>query len=161
MERNIRRNNNKFFKVALLNNLSGRTLMRTDAISQSTNKGRHVTSHRELIVLENGGILIDNPDMREVGIVDTAFGLETTFDIIFRISKKCKFKDCTHTRETGCSVLEAIEKGEINKNSYENYLKIEKGKTHFESSVVERRKKNKDFGKMVKNIKKDISKNKY
>ena len=61
-------------KSTLLNNLSGKTIMRTDAISQSTNKGRHVTSHRELIVLENGGILIDNPGMREVGIADTAMG---------------------------------------------------------------------------------------
>jgi len=148
-------------KSTLLNNLSGRTIMRTDEISQSTSKGRHITSHRELIVLENGGILIDNPGMREVGIVDTAFGLESTFDMIFNLSQNCKFKDCTHTSETGCSVLEAVEKGEIDRNSYENYLKMEKEKTHFELSVVERRKKDKDFGKMVKNFKKDRSKNKY
>ena len=56
--------------------------MRTDTISQSTNKGRHVTSHRELIILENGGILIDNPGMREVGIADSTDGLEITFDMI-------------------------------------------------------------------------------
>jgi ribosome biogenesis GTPase len=148
-------------KSTLLNNLSARHIMRTDAISQSTNKGRHVTSHRELIVLENGGILVDNPGMREVGIVDIACGLETTFDMIFSHSENCKFKDCTHTNETGCSVLEAIEKGEIDKSSYENYLKMEKERTHFESSVVERRKKDKDFGKMVKNYKKDMNKNKY
>jgi ribosome biogenesis GTPase len=148
-------------KSTLLNNLYGRTIMRTDAISQSTNKGRHVTSHRELVVLENGGILIDNPGMREVGIVDTASGLETTFDIIFGLSQNCKFKDCTHTHETGCSVLEAVEKGVIDKSSYENYLKMEREKSHFESSVVERRKKDKDFGKMVKNFKKDMNKNKY
>lgn len=148
-------------KSTLLNNLSGRTIMRTDAISQSTSKGRHVTSHRELIVLENGGILIDNPGMREVGIVDSGYGLETTFDIIFSISKNCKFKDCTHTNETGCSILEAVEKGDIDKSSYGNYLKMEKEKTHFESSIVERRKKDKDFGKIIKNYKKDTSKNKY
>jgi ribosome biogenesis GTPase / thiamine phosphate phosphatase len=144
-------------KSTLLNNLSGRNVMRTDAISQSTGKGRHVTSHRELIVLENGGILVDNPGMREVGIVDTAFGLETTFDIIFRLSENCKFKDCKHTNGTGRSILEAVEKGEIDKASYENFLKMEKEKTHFESSVVERRKKDKDFGKMIKNYKKDKS----
>jgi len=147
-------------KSTLLNNLSGRSIMKTDAISQSTNKGRHVTSHRELIVLENGGILVDNPGMREVGIVDTAYGMETTFDLIFSLSGRCKFKDCTHTNEIGCSVLEALEKGEINKSSYDNYLKIEKEKMHFESSVVERRKKDKDFGKMLKNYKKDMGKNK-
>jgi ribosome biogenesis GTPase len=148
-------------KSSLLNNLSGRTIMRTDAISQSTSKGKHVTSHRELIVLENGGILVDNPGMREVGIVDTANGLETTFDIIFSLSKNCKFKDCTHTNEIGCSILEAVETGVIDNSSYENYLKMEKEKSHFESSVVEKRKKDKDFGKMVKNYKKDMGKNKY
>ncbi|MFA5972339.1 MAG: ribosome small subunit-dependent GTPase A [Lentimicrobiaceae bacterium] len=147
-------------KSTLLNNLSGRPIMRTDTISQSTNKGRHITSYRELVVLGNGGILIDNPGMREVGIVDTANGLETTFDIIYRLSRNCKFKDCTHTNEIGCSVLEAVEKGVIDKRSYENYLKMEREKSHFESSVVKRRKKDKDFGKMVKNYKKDIRKNK-
>jgi len=148
-------------KSTLLNNLSGRTIMRTYAISKSTNKGRHVTTHRELIVLDNGGILVDNPGMREVGIVDTAQGLETTFDRIVGFSQNCKFKDCTHTNETGCSVLEAIEKGEIDKSSYENYLKMEREKVLFESSVAERRKKDKDFGKMVKNYKKDMNKKTY
>lgn len=147
-------------KSTLLNNLSGRNLMRTATISQSTNKGRHVTSHRELIVLENGGILIDNPGMREVGIADTSIGLETTFDDIIRLSHKCKFKDCTHTNEIGCSVLEAIEKGEIDKNSYENYLRLEREKAYFESTSAERRKKDKDFGKMVKNYKKAINRKK-
>jgi ribosome biogenesis GTPase / thiamine phosphate phosphatase len=145
-------------KSTLLNNLSGRNLMKTDSISESTNKGRHVTSHRELIVLENGGILIDNPGMREVGIVDNTNGLESTFGIIISLSKNCKFTDCTHTTEIGCSVLEALEKGEIEKKSYENYLKMEREKSHFESSLIEKRKKDKDFGKMVKNFKKDINK---
>ncbi len=147
-------------KSTLLNNLSGKSIMRTDTISQSTNKGRHVTSHRELIILENGGILIDNPGMREVGIADSTSGLEITFDLIIRHSQNCKFKDCTHTNEKGCSVIEAVEKGEIDSASYENYLNMEREKAHFESSVVERRKKDKDFGKMIKNYKKDMNKNK-
>lgn len=147
-------------KSTLLNNLSGRNLMKTDLISQSTNKGRHITSHRELIVLENGGILVDNPGMREVGIADTASGLETTFDKIISLSHTCKFKDCTHTTEIGCSVLEAVEKGELETSTYVNYLRLEREKAHFESSVEERRMKDKEFGKMIKNYKKDISKNK-
>ena len=73
-------------KSTLLNNLSGRSIMRTDAISRSTSKGRHVTSHRELVVLESGGILIDNPGMREVGIADTSGGLETTFESIEQVA---------------------------------------------------------------------------
>lgn len=148
-------------KSTLLNNLSGATLMKTDTISKSTNKGRHITSHRELIVLENGGILIDNPGMREVGIADTAIGLETTFDRIISLSQKCKFKDCTHTNEIGCAVLDAVEKGEIDKKFYENYLKMEREKAHFESTIEERRKKDKEFGKMIKNYKKDTRNNKF
>lgn len=148
-------------KSTLLNNLSGRTLMRTDSISLSTNKGRHITSHRELIVLESGGILIDNPGMREVGITDTTSGLETTFDKIISFSQNCKFKDCTHTIEMGCSVLEAVEKGKIDKKSYENYLKMEREKAHFESTIEEKRKKDKEFGKVIKNYKKDMKKNKF
>ncbi len=148
-------------KSTLLNNLSGKTLMRTDTISQSTNRGRHVTSHRELIVLDNGGILVDNPGMREVGIADTSSGLETTFDVIIRFSLNCKFKDCTHTNEIGCSVIEAVEKGEIDKKSYENYLKMEREKAHFESTIEEKRKKDKEFAKLIKNYKKDMKKDKF
>ncbi len=148
-------------KSTLLNNLSGKSLMRTDKISQSTNKGRHVTSHRELIVLENGGILVDNPGMREVGIADLTSGLEITFEQIVRLSRNCKFKDCAHTNEIGCSVLEAVEKGEMDITTYENYLKMEREKAHFESTIVEKRKKDKEFGKIIKNFKKDKSKNNY
>ncbi len=148
-------------KSTLVNNLSGRDLMRTEIISLSTNKGRHVTSHRELIILENGGILIDNPGMREVGITDAASGLETTFDMIISLSQNCRFGDCTHTNEIGCSVIEAVEKGELDKNSYENYLKIEREKAHFSSTVAERRKNEKIFGKLMKNYKKNMNKNMY
>jgi len=148
-------------KSTLLNNLSGRLVMKTDAISQSTQRGRHITSCRELIVLDSGGILIDNPGMREVGIADSENGLEITFDEILRLSKSCKFKDCTHISEIGCSVIEAVERGEIDRASYENYLKMEREKTHFESTVSERRKKDKEFGKMMKNYKKDTRKNQH
>lgn len=147
-------------KSTLLNNLSGKTIMRTDTISQSTNKGKHVTTHRELIVLENGGILIDNPGMREVGIADLTSGLETTFDKILQLSQSCKFKDCSHTNEPGCAVLDAVEKGDIDRASYENYIKMKREKAYFESTVAERRKKDKEFGKLIKNYKKNI-KNKY
>lgn len=145
-------------KSTLLNNLSGKTIMKTDLISQSTNKGKHVTSHRELIILENGGILIDNPGMREVGIADTSSGLEITFDRIVSLSENCRFKDCTHITEIGCCVVEAVEKGEIDHTSYENYLKMEREKAFFELSLEEKRKKDKMFGKMLKNYKKDINK---
>lgn len=148
-------------KSTLVNKLSGKQMMKTNTISSSTNKGRHVTSHRELLVLENGGILIDNPGMREVGIADSTDGLEITFEKIIELSKNCKFNDCTHTTEIDCSVLAAVESGEIDKSSYENYLKMEREKEHFESTVAEKRKKDRDFGKMLKNYKKNKNLKKY
>ncbi len=148
-------------KSTLINNISGKSLMETDSISLSTNKGKHVTSHRELVILENGGILIDNPGMREVGIADASDGLEITFETIIELSRKCKFMDCTHIHESGCAIIEAIELGELDQASYDNYQRMEREKNHYDSTVAEKRKKDKDFGKMVKNYKKDRRQNKY
>ncbi|NUN08964.1 MAG: ribosome small subunit-dependent GTPase A [Ignavibacteriaceae bacterium] len=147
-------------KSSMINNLSGRNVMKTDEISWSTNKGKHVTTHRELVLLESGGILIDNPGMREVGIADTTNGLEKTFDKIIALSEGCKYKDCTHIHESGCAVLEAIESGEIDKHSYENYLKMHKEKAYFESTQAERKKKEKQMGKLLKNYNKEFRKDK-
>jgi len=148
-------------KSTLLNNLSGKEQMKTNTISESTNRGRHVTSHRELLVLESGGIIIDNPGIREVGIADAESGIENTFEKIIELSQNCKFADCSHIMEVGCSVLSAVESGELDKLSFENYLKIEREKNFFESSLEEKRKKDKDFGRMIKNHKKHRKSNKY
>ena len=146
-------------KSTLINNITGKSVMKTDSISLSTNKGRHVTSHRELIVLENSGIFIDNPGMREVGIADATDGLETSFQSIVHLSQKCRFNNCTHISESGCAVLKAVEEEEIDRASYDNYLRMERERMHFESTVAEKRKKDKDFGKMLKNYKKDRKQN--
>ncbi len=129
--------------------------MKTGSISISTQKGKHVTSHRELIVLKSGGILIDNPGMREVGITENTEGLELTFDSILEIANECKFTDCKHTNEKGCAVVEAVDEGVINKETYLNFLKLEREKVHFESTIAEKRKKDKEFGKMVKRVMKN------
>ncbi len=140
-------------KSTLLNNISGREIMKTGSISESTSKGRHVTSHRELIVLEVGGILIDNPGMREVGIVDSGGGLEITFDFISDLSINCRFKDCSHTYESGCAVKEAVEEGRIDRSAYENYQKMQKEREFFETSESDKRRKEKIFGKILKEYK--------
>ena len=148
-------------KSTLLNNLSGKSIMRTESISSSSDRGRHVSTHRELTVLCNGSILIDNPGMREVGIADSTGGLDTTYDKIAAFAQKCRFKDCSHTNEEGCAVIEAVENGDIEESYYQNYLKLQKESAHFELSVQEKRKKDKDFGRMLKNYKKNQKRNKY
>jgi ribosome biogenesis GTPase len=137
-------------KSSLINNLTGASTMKTNTISQSNHKGRHVTTHRELTVLSTGGIFIDNPGMREVGMIDAGDGLQVTFDEITELSAKCRFKDCTHTSEDGCAIIEALENGTLDQNIYENYQKMEREKEHFESTVAEKRKKEKSMSKMVK-----------
>jgi len=142
-------------KSTLINNLLKKNILKTGQISLSTNKGRHVTDHRELFVLENGGIIIDTPGMKELGIADSANGLEITFDLIVNLSHQCRFKDCTHTNEVGCNVIAAVNNGEIDKASYENYIKLQREKAHYESTIAEKRKKDKVFGKLIKNYYKD------
>ncbi len=147
-------------KSTLVNVLTGANLMNTGKISESIDRGKHVTSHRELIVLESG-ILIDNPGMREVGITNISDGLEMTFDEIANLAKECKYSDCTHTNETGCAVLLAIETEELDPDSYANFMKMEKERRYFESNAIERKKKDKDFGKMIKSVKKQRKNNKF
>ena len=140
-------------KSTLINTIIGEKVMETGQISGSIDRGKHVTTHRELIVFENG-ILIDNPGMREVGITDASGGFEMTFDEISNLAQECKYKDCTHTTEDGCAVLAALKSGDLNPESYENFLKMEKERLHFESNAQERKKKDKDLGKLIKNMKK-------
>ena len=148
-------------KSTLLNNLSGIETMKTGEISSSVNKGKHITSHRELIVLNNGGILIDNPGMREVGIADINTGLEMTFDAILEYGQHCKFNNCSHMHENGCAILEAVENGEIDQDSYDNFKKMEKEKLYFESDSKELKKKDKNLGKLIKSAVKQRRNNKY
>ena len=148
-------------KSTLLNKLSGKELMNTAAISEAIDRGKHVTSHRELIVLENGGILIDNPGMREVGIADTTDGLEITFNSIVKLSQSCKFHDCTHLNEKGCAILEAVANGDLDADSYSNFQRMERERAHFESSAEEKKTKDKNFGKMIKSFKKQRNQNKF
>ena len=147
-------------KSTLINTLTGTKLMDTGDISERIDRGKHITSHRELVVLENG-ILIDNPGMREVGITNISDGLEMTFDQILELTQNCKFSDCSHINEKGCAVLAALDSEELDSDSYANFIKMEKERDHFESDVQERRKKDKDFGKMIKHIQKQRRKNKY
>jgi len=148
-------------KSTLLNGLSGTLVMKTGGLSETNSKGRHTTSHRELAVLRNGAIIIDNPGMREVGIGDGRAGLEVTYDRIRMLARDCKFRDCRHVNEKGCAVLEALEKKEIDASVYENYLKLENESRHFLATAAEKRKKDKDFGKLLKNYHDDRKKEKF
>ncbi len=148
-------------KSTIVNHLAHEDLLKTSDISASTNKGRHTTSHRELFVLPNGSIVIDTPGMREVGITDQSQGIKMTYDQIEELAQHCRFRDCTHTTESGCSVREAIEDGKLSEEIYENYRKLKREQEHFTSTVHEKRQRDKEFGKMVKTVKDHKKKSKF
>lgn len=139
-------------KSTIINVLKGLEVLKTNSISASTQKGRHTTSHRELFVLSNKSIVIDTPGMREVGITDQSQGIELTYDQINELANQCRFSNCMHINEADCAVLEALENGELSEEVYENYQKLKREQEHFSSTVLEKRQRDKEFGKMIKAV---------
>ena len=99
--------------------------------------------------------------MREVGITESSNGLEVTFDTIFELATQCRFSNCTHIHEKGCAIIEAIEFGEIDEDSYDSYIRLEREKQFFESSAQDKKKKDKNLGKLIKSAKNVKRHNKY
>lgn len=141
-------------KTSLLNKLLGENLFRVNEIREKDGRGRHTTVRRQLIRLENGSIFIDTPGMRELGNFEVADGIEQTFDDISECSVNCRYRDCTHVHEEECAVKEAVEQGKIDSERYQNYLKIRKESEFYEMSYLEKKKKDKAFGKILKNYQK-------
>ena len=145
-------------KTTLLNNLLGEQLLEVNEVRDKDGKGRHTTSRRQLVRLGSGSIFIDTPGMRELGNIAVDSGLQETFDEITSYGTQCRFKDCTHVHEEGCAVKRAVEQGHIDKDRYENYLKIQKESAFYEMSFLDKKKRDKQFGKIVKNYKKMMRK---
>ena len=139
-------------KTTLINNLIGESILKTKTVSKKESKGRHATTHRQLIKLDSGAMIIDTPGMRELGNFSIETGLDETFSEIKILSEKCHFNDCTHVGEKGCAVLEAIENGQLSDERYKNYIKMIKESTYNEMSYLEKRRKDKQFGKLCKNV---------
>ncbi|MGE5680583.1 MAG: ribosome small subunit-dependent GTPase A [Bacillota bacterium] len=136
-------------KTTLLNNLMQQELFKTQEIRDKDGRGKHTTTRRELIVLESGAVIIDNPGMRELGMISADTGLDETFSEISQFNEMCRFKDCTHTVEKGCAVLTAVEDGTLSKERYMNYLKMQKEAEYNKMSYVEKRQRDKKFGKFM------------
>ncbi len=140
-------------KTTLINRLIGKSIFATDAVREKDGKGRHITARRQLIILEQGGLIIDTPGIRELGNIGVSTGIKETFTDIFQLAQNCRFSNCAHTEEPGCSVTEAVKNGELSEKRYQNYLKVRKESEFFEMSYLERRKKDKAFGKMCRTVK--------
>lgn len=142
-------------KSTLINVLLGSDKLKTNTIRENDSRGKHTTTRRELIVLQDGGILIDTPGMRELGLWNAENGLSQTFSEFEEYAAQCRFADCTHTHETGCAVLQAVKDGTITQQQYNNYLKLRKELKYLERkqdkfAELEEKKKWKNIGKEIK-----------
>lgn len=144
-------------KSTLVNTLYGREVMKTSEVRENDSRGRHTTTSRNLIMLPNGAMIIDTPGMRELGMWNAEEGISKTFSDIEQYIGTCKYSNCTHTNEPGCKILEAIENGEISKERFEQYLKLQKESqynTDSEKYLKDKKEKFKEIAKINKNNKK-------
>jgi ribosome biogenesis GTPase len=118
-------------KSTLANKLFGSEVLKTNEIREEDGKGKHTTTHRELLVLENGGILIDTPGMRELQLWEGDSSLSQSFQDVEALSEQCRFRDCTHHNEPGCAVQSAISSGELDQDRYNSYLKLQREMAYF------------------------------
>jgi ribosome biogenesis GTPase len=124
----------------------------------ATGEGVHTTARRQLLVLDCGALLIDTPGMRELGLLGANEGMNAAFAEIYKLSLDCRFTNCTHAQEPGCAVLAALERGELSEERYRSYIKLKRESDHHALSYVDRRKKDKAFGRFVKSAKKQMRK---
>ena len=112
-------------KSTIINRLIGEDVRKTRAVREADSKGRHTTTHRELVVLPNGGLVIDTPGMRELQLWDVGDAVRETFEDIDALAPECRFTDCRHRDEPRCAVKAAVEDGRIAPGRLESYLKLQ------------------------------------
>lgn len=144
-------------KSTLLNRLAGREAAQTGAVREGDGRGRHTTSSRQLYFLPCGGQVIDTPGIREFGVEYSAEGLAVSFKDIMELAGNCRFKDCAHSGEPGCAVAAAVEAGELEPERLASYHKLRREtERHLEQGDIKKRveakRKQKSFGRIVRNI---------
>ncbi len=117
-------------KSTLVNRLYGKTVQATDSISTSVGKGRHTTTTRDLIMMPQGGMVIDNPGIREIALWGDDDGISAAFPEIENLAGECRFSDCSHMHEPGCRVLQAVTEGNILQDRLESYHKMKREMTY-------------------------------
>ena len=143
-------------KSSLVNALAGEEIMAVSAIREDDSKGRHTTTHRQLIRLKSGVMIIDTPGMRELGMTDAAEGLVNAFSDVERFLGKCRFSDCSHEREPGCAIQAAIAAGELELSRWESYRKLKEESIDKAEMLRRKQEWSKGVAKFAKQRKKEI-----
>lgn len=142
-------------KSTLINKLVGHEILPTGEVREYDAKGKHTTTSRQLIVMEHGGMLIDTPGIRELGVWSATTSIDDTFDDIRELASACRFRDCTHTHEPHCAVQQAIEDGALSAERWESYVKLQRETEHIEAkkdraTANERKEREKQRSKEIK-----------
>ena len=141
-------------KSTLINRLLGKERLKTNGL-RNDDKGRHTTTRRELFLLPSGGMVIDTPGMRELGMWDNDTGIDRTFTEIETLASQCKFRNCTHKNEPGCAVLKALETGELEIDRWNSYQKLKAESSYIEdkeSYLIAKGKREKEISKLIKKM---------
>ena len=117
-------------KSSLVNALAGAPLMATQAIREDDARGRHTTTHRQLVLLPSGRLVLDTPGMRELGLWDADAGVAATFADVEALAAACRFRDCAHETEPGCAVQAALADGSLDAGRWRSYVKLQRELAH-------------------------------
>jgi ribosome biogenesis GTPase len=144
-------------KSTLINTLAGEELLETGSVREDDSRGRHTTVRRQMVFLPGGGILIDTPGMRELGLWHAESSLDVTFPEIAELAEGCKFSDCTHTHEPECAVRAAAEQGVLDARRFASYIKLRKEAERMNerttvAGMLERKRKDKILSRAVKQV---------
>ncbi len=137
-------------KSSLVNALAGEEIMAVNGIRENDSKGRHTTTHRQLIMLKNGAMIIDTPGMRELGMWDVSSGLNEAFADVEQYLGKCRFSNCKHQTEPGCAIKEAIANGDLSRERWESYMSLKTEAKYSDDNAAflrQKRQRNKNIAK--------------
>ncbi|MET6997093.1 ribosome small subunit-dependent GTPase A [Chitinophaga defluvii] len=149
-------------KSTLMNALWGGILQKEGAVSMANSKGKHTTTYRSLVLIPNGCMVIDSPGMREFGITIATEEMEGTFHPqIAALAAHCKFGDCTHHQEPGCAVMAAMEEGTLPEVVYQSYLKLYREQQRYGTHAADRKRVERQFGRITRQAKDFRQKRKY
>lgn len=138
-------------KSTIVNTLCGTEILTQD-IREADDKGRHTTTKRSMHRLPQGGWLIDTPGMREIQLADCEQGVEEVFDDILRLAKLCRFNDCRHQGDKGCALEAAVIDGKVDQRRLDSFLKLQSEDRRNAESLADRRKRDKENGRMYKRV---------
>ena len=143
-------------KSSLVNALAGEPIMTVNGIREDDSKGRHTTTHRQLIRLNCGAMIIDTPGMRELGMWEVSEGLSDAFSDVEQFLGKCRFSNCAHNGEPGCAIRTAIAQGELELSRWESYRKLKEESVDRDEMLRRKREWSKGVAKFSKQRKKEI-----